>query len=599
MLTETSNLYFRARGVRPLIAVLPAHQTVKPHKSQSALVVLLLIFGSAGVLHAADATYWHPSMLVGSDAGLMLEVAAPKKAWENFQQTELYQRWKQTSLAELAQQSQPLQQLREWDAKTAELTGTPLMQQLSELSANGLVLAAYLPAEGEPQGILIARASSAEAVERFMQTLEKHDPEIKFETHEHRGDKYLSRLTSSGKQTRLYYVAHRELFALSDREPRIQQVLDLRRAMLQQPKSPSAELPRLTELKAYRQAANTPDEPFPSARLVLIAAPWQRVWQESASKDAFAAWLNKIWPAVFAITVDLRTQDGLHLVGRVHLDPEKTGERWQAWIASTTNPQEFLTHVPANAVLAAGGGIHFQPLMETLGDIASDSDREGFKRGRKLLRGFLGGKDLFNDILPALTYDIGMYVVPRENASGWPFDGVVQFRFPPQVEGKELVVALDQALSSGLTLLSAQANEKNDDDEPATVHSDVADGKILRWLQSSLPIEVAYRLTPEGLTVSRTPAALRALDAEKPADPASSALQAAREKWFAEARQVLIVDVRKLRELSPPAGDDARSERQLELLSLGDIAYLATQMDAKRLTIRLGMSSSERGASAP
>jgi hypothetical protein len=546
---------------------------------RQSLAGIASLFFLAGVLSAEIL----PVDLVGADAGLVIEVHDPLRTWNEFQQDELFRRWSATSLARDVANSEPMKRWREIDVQVTEATGVSLTDQLTELCARELVLALFLPPTGEPQGVLITRASSPAAIERFVATGAALDPDITIQTHEHRGEKYFSRLTAGPKQTRLFYVSFGDVFALSDHEPRIQQVIELK----QSPAKATNPSPRMTSVEAYRMAANSESQSPAALRAVLVAAPWQRVWQESAENDAGAAWMAKTWPAIHAISVDVRTEVGLHVVSQVHVDPDRTGKDWQAWTASTPSPQQFLVAVPPAAVLAAAGGVHFQPLMKTVSEIASESDREGFKRGRRLLRGFLGGKDLFTDILPALTHDFGMYLVPAEHVQRQTFSSmaVLQFRFPPQPEAKEMFLALDQALSSGLALISAQANEADGDGEPTTVHSDVAEGKILRWLQSPQPIGVAYQLTPEGLLISRTPELLRSHQTERPADAASSVFLAARDKWFPDAGQILVVDVERLRHLH-----DSQLTQQGELLSLCDLAYFAMQMDVKRLTVRVGLA---------
>jgi|GEM_PF-6847659 len=569
-------------------------------RSQTCCLTLRLLL-CGGILWADEPHSPRPAELVGGDAGLVIEVRQPQRVWDTFQQEELYRRWEQTGLFREMLASAPFQRWQEVDRTVTEATGVPLTQQVFELCAQDLVLALYLPPEGEPQGVLITRAASPAAVQRFIETGHTLDPEVATQNHDHLGEPYFSRLTSGPRQTRLFFVTFHDVFALSDHESRIQQVIELRKAGRTPAPDAEASKRRLIDQAAYQQTALPANQPASQARVVMIAKPWERVWQESADDDAGSAWLRRIWPALQAVTVDVRTEDGLHLEGQLHLHADQTDARWQAWTASTPSPQAFLAAIPPQAVFVAAGGIHFQPLWETARELASDSEREGWKRGRRLLRGFLGGRDLLNDVLPALCHDVGLYVVPTDEPhAGIAFDGVLQCRFPPQPATEGLHLVLDQALSSGLTLICAQANEAQDDDtEPTTVHSAVAEKKIVRWLVSPLPIQVAYQITPEGLTVSRSITTLRRhldTDAAQPASPAQpSRFITAREQWFANAGQMFCLDVARLRGPSSPSADtpaDASPTNwQTDLLTVCDVAYVATQMEVSRLTIRLGLST--------
>src|SRR5262249_7991154 len=153
--------------------------------------------------------------------------------------------------------------------------------------------------------------------------------------------------------------------------------------------------------------------------------------------------LLRQWPKVAAVTADLRTTDGLHSQVQFHLHADQTDARWKAWSASTPNPAAVLAQLPANAVLAVGGGVHFGPLWETLQELMPEHDREGFQRGMRFARGFLGGRDLMQDVFPALLNDVGLTVVPSEQPGELiPFEAVLECRFPPAEKTRGLHLAL-------------------------------------------------------------------------------------------------------------------------------------------------------------
>lgn len=583
-----------------LLFLASAAMSVRARLNTSAFVVILLVASLAALPSlAAEPGEIRPVDLVGSDAALICEVSRPAAHWDAFRQSALFRRFERSAYYEELLTSPGFRQWRNVEQGVAAATGHPLSSQLLDLFSRELVLAAYLSDRNQPQGVLIARSEHAGAVERFLQTWKTLEPSVAAQPRRHLGETYYLRPASSGRKANLFYVTFGPVFAISDHESRIQQVIELQQVEVD---GSRASPERLTQQPMYRRVTPHSAEDSPPMRMLLFARAWDQVWQDTSNSDAGAALLRRVWPAVDAIALDVRTTEGLHLELRGLLNSDQTDDRWKAWSETTPPPRAFLPQVPDQAVLVAAGGIHFEPFWRFLHELASESDREEWKKGRRFLRGILGGRDLLDDVLPALTRQIGCYLVPLADGNeAFPFDGVLTIQFSEDEQSTGLHLALDQALSAGLMLLAVQSAETFPNEAPATVQTDLSAGTISRWLETRRPLRVAYQITPTTLRVSRSINRLRD-DGEASAPAASSFFAASLERWFPDADQFVCLDLKTLRDLRrssdafsailarPQDAEESAPQWLMPMLDLGDTVYFATQFEASHLTVRLGVA---------
>ncbi len=545
--------------------------------------------------------------LVGHDAAIVGELHRPKAAWDEFRQGELFRRFHTSELSNAFLQSDGFRKWGELERKVSETTGAPLSEQLLELCSQELVLAVYFSAANRPEGVLLTRADDGETVQRVLQSWQRLEPDAKAQMLKHQGQAYFRRAQVGPRKASLYYVTFGEVFALSDQETRIQQVIDLQQSGLARPANPANRPKRFRDEPVYKQTTPVAETSSAVARLLLPAGAWERLLQDAPENDPGAKLLRRIWPTLAALTLELRSEQGLQLEARLHLNAERTDDLWKAWSAPGPRPEEFLATVPRDAVAVAGGGIHFLSLWKFLKEIVPPHEQAGWQKPRRVLQGFLGGRDLPEQVLPALCHQIGAYLLLSPRKDDVPFEGVLACRFPEDERAAGMHLALDQAFAAGLALLSIQVNDKHPDNEPATVRSEVADNKILRWLQTPLPMRLAYQLTPEGLTASRSIQTLRAHLSADATESSKSPFAAHRNRWFADAGQFVCVDVRGLREqleqISPrnvssksdaAGGNEALVDLPRELIRFCDTAFVSTRFEAGRVTLRLGVIAEPR-----
>jgi hypothetical protein len=556
---------------------------------------LLLSFGLLAVTAAAafavdDA---RPLDLVGADAALVLEIRQPKAAWNEIRGGELFHRFEQTGLYAQITESAPFRKWQRIDQQVADATGAPLFDQMLDLCGEDLVLAVYLSDRQEPEGVLLTRADEADAVARVLQNWQRLEPQATVATLKHLGHSYFRRAQSAARKPELYYTRFGPVFALSDHESRIQQVIGLHG-------SDSSRAPagwkRFRETEVCRRAELASADSPPDARLLMPARPWEDALRDAAAADDGAALLARFWPAIDFASVELHVDQGLQLQSRIQLVPDRVSDDWKAWAVSPPNADAFLANVPPEAVLVATGGIRFGPLGRLMQDLTKPAEKDNWHKSRRIIQGFLGGRDVITDVLPALCRDVGLYLTVSPNAGrDIPLDGVLVCRFPNEETASGLDLALDQAFAAGLALLSANVNETHPDSEPAVVRSELTDREILRWLDTPLPIRIAYRLTPESLIVSRSVAALRRHLEDSRARVADAFVPRLRLRWFPDAEQFLCLNVRGLRERLPEPiatsgdSDAAQIDVTRELLRLCDAAFLAARFAPDAITLRAGI----------
>ncbi len=527
-----------------------------------------------------------PIDLVGDDVALICEIDQPKSEWAKLRQSELFRRVAQAPIYQHWLTSQALRHWQDVEQKAVDRTGTALSEQLLNLCGQELILAMYLSADNCPEGILLTRGESSEAPARLLQTWQQLEPMTAVESLKHQGREYFCRKKPGSQGNTLFYAVHGDVFVLSDHESRVRQAIE---------RLPGdGNRPGVNTAEAIRFVGKPASQPGIPIRVYLPARAWDRVWQNIPKSDQGGLLLSRWWPAIDAVTAEIRLDEGIAAQLQVQLNADKTDADWRSWCAVTANPREFLASVPADAFLVAAGCINAGPLFNLIQDLTSDRDRAEWQKTRRIARGLLGGHDPLDEVLPALGEQVSLYLLRRPSREGdLPIDGVLTCRFSPAAAAAGLHLALDPALSAGLVLLSADCAEKFAGDEPPVVRSELSEGRATRWLETSNPIRLAYQLTSQSLTVARSIEVLRQHLADETGRETPSRFQQLAEARFPEAEQFLCVDVRRFREgqrqESSGSGSTPRFQSWKPWLELCDTAYLATRFEPARATIDFGL----------
>ncbi len=597
------------------------------------LLAWLLLFAGVSTqpLFAADRLL----RFVGADASICVEASQLGERLPALTRSTLLGRLQNSSIYREWLKSTDYQKLEHARETVEKLTGKPIGQFAAELFGESLVLALYPVADGKLAGVLLTRAASEEVLEAALDAWRRAEP-WELTRIEHAGQTYFRRAKpAKGKQRGeiQYYVAIGRLFAISDRESLIRQVIDLSQAPLKNKRTNTktvggANRENLFDSAFYQRARRSlsrdsvasvyvnprqlddlvkpkPHEPSPPQALVEL---WRRC--ESL---------------VFGIRLD---EEGIVLEAVAHYKASDASAQWSRLIEKTSGPPDFLQKVPRHALAAVAGRHDLAGLARLfLEQIkrAPESKRQQFNNLRQVARGLLLGLDLFDDVLPSLKANWGLYVVPAQQSRGDapPVDGLMAFELPADAkpssgDGKaNLRDALHNGLNTGLNLLTALHNGTSPKVLAIVRNRKVSrppqtDTVLLRWIEGFGPYQPAYAITPDHLVFSSSPKLIEEfLSAETGkrliSDPK---FRRWRESFFPQANQIVFVNVAEVRdfiaaereyfvrqairsESITAAEAKKRLKRLDDLLQLVDGAFIAGRIADDHVRLVLGVALDE------
>jgi hypothetical protein len=348
--------------------------------------------------------------------------------------------------------------------------------------------------------------------------VQKETGELKeLEPREYNGQKYFHRVERKEEN---YYWLNGPILALSSKEEMLRRVLE-------------------------RTRMPAGDEPVVSRQLRLLgadrnlAALWinPRAFEPDMEQRAAAA----VGPEAAVLQNVLRhwkTIDGLALGFDVHKDLELSlglRLRLEALPAATrrlltemARPSELWDRFPEDALVRIAGRADAPALLEVIGNLLSQTDRETLHDGLERNLGAVLGKSVVKDVLPFVGPDWGVCVLaPAATEAGWFPHILVALRVRPG----DKKPSVDQALLSAVHFFAVAAvlehNRKNKD--AMTLQTAVQDQVEVQYLVSDtafLPgLQPAFALANGYLVLASSPEAVRRFSAAAPRTPSPSAEQ--------------------------------------------------------------------------
>ena len=506
-----------------------------------ALVLFSFAFvaGTSG-LRAAEVS---PLDLVGESAALCLEVPRLAESWNRIEHSRMAERVKAFPPFDRFVRGPGFQQWLLVEKYVAGVTGHPLSEQVLGLCAESLVIAVYLPEGAKPQGVAIARARDAASLRRAMDAWSKLEPQHVEQTRQHRGQTYIQRMKSAGSKEIVYYTVADRTLVVSDQEGLVRQAIDLQQSAAARAESrePAAAADRsLRESPLYRTArARLRDDSV--AFLYVNARAWDKSLMEGAKDDPGAVAVLNGWRHVSALAASLRFDEGLAVDVVAELDRGQLPSGWSQLVKSSQQTTDWSDRIPGDALLAIAGRGDVRPLVQSWLATNPDAKSDDFARGRRVLRSLLAGRDLFDDVLPAVLSDVTIHASARNDAAEGtaPFELFGALAWTPDAEAASpagqppLASRLDNALQFGLNVLAGYlAHERPESN--AFVASETTGTTTMRWLTGLAPWEPAYAVVARRLIVASSRAKLtRGL-----ADAASNSPDARRSSRLAKHEQL-------------------------------------------------------------
>lgn len=583
--------------------------------SRLALIVVTFVFGIEAIgLWAADVT---PLDLVSESAALCLEVPRPAETWKRVENSRLAERVKVFPPFERFVSGPGFQQWAIIEKYVAQATGQPLSEQLLGLCSESLVVAVYLPEEGKPQGVAIAQSRDSVSLWKAVDSWGKLEPQHVDKPRQYRGQTYTQRTKSSGSKEVLYYTVFNRTLVLSDQESLVRQAIDFQQAMATRA---ATSQPTVTTVRSLRESSRYRDaraklNDDSVAFLHVNSRAWDKVLSEGAKVDHGAAAVLKIWRHVSALAASLRFDEGIGLDVVAELDQEHLPSGWAQFVQSSQAATGWVDRIPSDALLAISSRVDVRPLVQIWLATTSDAKSNDFVRGRRVLRSLLGGRDLFDEVLPAVLSDVTIYATARQDVAigSAPFELFGSSRWKPSVqvasdtEVPTLANSLDNALQFGLNFLAGYLAHESPDSS-VTVGSEATGEITIRWLKGLLLWEPAYGVLAHRLVVGSSRASLSnglGFGVTKVTELRNSRLAKYEPRFFPAVTQLIWFDSVQTREALAEHSDwvatmlarqspeskpriAARLSHFDEILQLFDAAFLAGSLNQDHVRVVVG-----------
>lgn len=552
--------------------------------------MLCLCWGTLGAAAGAEAPL---SDFVSADAALYVEISNVDRDWQDFEESAFGRRWKASRLYGAIADSPPGRRWKVLDEKLAESTGLTLTRHLRRLCAQQVAVALHLPEQGEPQALLLTRGESSEVMAETLAAWNRVESLTRLIPKTIDGHEYVQR--SVGQSTpAMYYGLLNGVFVLSDQEPLVQAAV--RRLGSATPRDVV-----LSSDPAFQ--SSWPRERGAGTAVAYVAARrWDRAIAALSDNSPASQALLENWYGTQALIGQVRIGPaGVAIELQAEFDPDAVTSSWKEFASLSAAPPTILSNPPADAFLVLGGRIPPGPLVDGLRRLMPDQDRGEFDKAMRLAKSLFLGLDPWRDVGQTLFADWGGYLVERSPTQQrpirrHPFVAVWSSRLAETSKPSQLVMAIENGLSFGTTLLAVGMNAQGQGPEIALERS-AAEG-VQQWTLTGRPEgELAIRLTSQELLMTSSVAELNALVNASPSR-LSELTDAARDH-FPQPGLFVWCDLKTVRESlwggmlvaeRTGAGDD---ERRLKFLAaaIGDLfdqAFLAGTWSQDRFHWRAG-----------
>lgn len=445
-------------------------------------------FGCSAVVSAVELQ--SPLDLVTNDVAICVEVPHLEDTWKQIQSGPMAARLRGFAPLLRFLDSPGFRHWQAVEDHVSRQTGARLSAQLKRLFARSLVLAVYVPATGEPRGILIGEAETEDAITTALSTWSKLEPGGVVTTRLHRGQKYLHRKRDPNARESAYIATSGRWFAVSDQESMIHDVID-RFLLLTNATTDAAFEGSLTRLPSFTRNRDRLNRNG-AIYVHINARPWDRGLEEAAQDPADPIKLINVWKTISTVSACLRVDQGLVCETEIELEMSNVPADWSKLVQTASDHSTWISRIPGGALLAVAGRLEIAPVVEFITNRMSADDPENFSRIRRICRSLFGGTDVLSSVIPALARNFGGYVTVRrdEVRNQLTVDGVVGFAADvPSLE------RLDDGLGSLLSLLAVFLSSESRD--VVTVERKPHDGVFIRSLSQSARFPIAYGLGSE------------------------------------------------------------------------------------------------------
>lgn len=542
--------------------------------------------------------------LLEPNVGVCVEIHNLNQHVEGLEYSDFIQRLRSLPMYKAWTQSQEFDRLKTARLWVENVVGKPPREFVGDLLGESMMLA-ISPSEKAPKGLFLTRAESEEVLNHFVAVWQKADKGGQFSQHSHNGHTYTRRAKAAAKEV-VYFARLGRVFVISDYEPAVKSAID-RFAALADGNKLGKSLADVPEYRAARRALD--------ATNIATVFINPRVWDKSIDRDPNKSSDHRVfrdaWQRCRWIGAGLTLDRGLGLELVADYDSTNAPETWTRIVERVGGSPEFLAHVPANALFAVAGRHDLNMAYQFAIQQVPVKQRRGFEQ---IGLNVLGVKP--SELIGQLPPNWGMYVVPRQKLQldVSPVDGVFAVEIPAseQAEGKQFRRAVHQGLSMGLVALSVFYSSAFPD-QPSRAVTNSPDHPSMKWIENLNSYELATAIGPRYLAVASHRSVVQPFLNPPPKSTSPTALDSIRQDRFADASQVLFVNVKAVRdfvrnnreffaEKSSRIGKARDSEqgarrfaRVEEALRLVDAGYAAMSVNNERLRVSAGLIVNDFG----
>lgn len=479
-----------------------------------AFLTLSAVFTFSSNLFSAE----HPlEQFLESDVGLCIRTSRLNERIHEFQKTAFYTSLKNSKFYESWKNHKSHIALQISLKKFEEKTGYPLEELIDEFVGQSACLV-ISPDKENPKktvAIFLAQIQNSEHIDRWLTLWKKENPNLKrktkvFNQHEYVLQKSTRKVGNETVAKTQFYTHFNSFFVLTDSEEDILKVMK-RIDEFQKPViDRSVAKDSLNEAGWFRSAIGNLSKKS-VCQIVVNPRVWDNAMEDNVARINF---FSILWKSSDVFALGFQFHQGPVVEAYVGYRFNSLPNNWQKFVNRSQGENDFLKHIPADAIFFGSGRHDLSMIVRSMLDVASSTE------GRKLLRYFqvmdLAMKSIsrFEKFLPALKNNWGMFLVARDsqNDQRMPVDGLVALEVPKSKFNQTQMAArllLEGMLKGSFEAISHAYNAHKPTETQSRLNSEeTKDGK-LTWIDSIASYHPAFAMTSRYLLVSGSPDLIR------------------------------------------------------------------------------------------
>ncbi|QDV17976.1 hypothetical protein Pan153_26320 [Gimesia panareensis] len=579
-----------------------------------AAILSLLCCLSAGTAIAARPL----SQLVDQKAGLYLEATQLDQHLQQFLQSQLVTRFRQTDVFQNWLRSKDVHNLKQGLEQLETLTQRPLIPLLRDLFGESVGLAIFNNGpEQNPSVILLTDVKDPQATRSlFEDWFQKTGVTVTKTEYLQTACFTASQQSSNPEKSSpgIHYCFLDQTLIVSESESLLHSSVALH--VKPQRGEPLAEQPCLYNLKMYQRA-----RAVLAADVTGYAFLNPRAWDEHIKppRNEVEQGIVNWWQKTGALIAGLHLKNTLALETVILFNSEVIDLPLLNILQTSENIPDPYTLIPQKALAVMAGQLNVQLLTRKFVEFYAEKHPEKWKKIHAASIGLLGGLDPITDLASTLGPNVLFYSVPRKQLSfdAISFDGLIAMQLstpdsPPQQTNKtSYQLGMENVANFLLNSVLVQHNTNSKQvEQPAVIKVEEHDLYHLRWIDHLGPYQPAYGINEQQLVLASSPDLVREFFTLKSENSLAALplFQSWKETFFQEEKQLCFLNISSIRsfieqnadflaeQLSrQQGGDPARGKSKLaglkSLLESFDGVFLAAGLQKTQVRIVIGLGS--------